>query len=131
MFTLIGKSEFGRINGLYQILETLLTQYPHLMLECCGGGGNRIDLGSLKRTHTCWCSDTMSHPHLYHAMLLNANILLPSNYLGSWMRVCMIYPSSAVWRGCRFCTDGLLTGQMIRVPMHAIGPESTRRFVIF
>ena len=83
MFTLIGKSEFGRINGLYQIWETLLTQYPHLMLECCGGGGNRIDLGSLKRTHTCWCSDTMSHPHLYHAMLLNANILLPSNYLGS------------------------------------------------
>ena len=75
MFTLIGKSEFGRINGLYQIWETLLTQYPHLMLECCGGGGNRIDLGSLKRTHTCWCSDTMSHPHLYHAMLLNAKHL--------------------------------------------------------
>ena len=35
------------VLGLYYILETLTTKYPHLLIEGCSGGGGRVDPGML------------------------------------------------------------------------------------
>jgi len=78
-----GKAQFAHVQGLYRVLETLLSRHPKLMLELCTGGGNRMDLGCLKRHHTCWFSDMSGHPHVVHAMQLSASTFLPAYYLGS------------------------------------------------
>lgn len=77
-----GKIYFKQIKGLYGVWEALGKQYPQLMIEACSGGGRRLDLGSMKRTHTAWANDDSSHPHIYHAMHLGGNTFLPPNYLG-------------------------------------------------
>ncbi len=43
--------------GLYRILETLLTDFPHLLFECCAGGGGRFDPGMLYYMPQTWTSD--------------------------------------------------------------------------
>jgi len=78
-----GKAQFAHVQGLYRILEALLSRHPKLMLELCCGGGNRMDLGCLKRHHTCWFSDQSAHPHVVHAMQLSASTFLPAHYLYS------------------------------------------------
>jgi hypothetical protein len=43
--------------GLYRVLETLLTKFPHILFEGCSGGGGRFDAGMLYYTPQIWCSD--------------------------------------------------------------------------
>ncbi len=43
--------------GLYRILETILTDFPHLLFECCSGGGGRFDPGMLFYMPQTWTSD--------------------------------------------------------------------------
>ena len=45
------------ILGLYDLLERLLTAFPHLLLEGCSGGGARFDPGMLYYSPQCWTSD--------------------------------------------------------------------------
>lgn len=45
------------VLGLYDLLERLLTRYPHLLIEGCSGGGGRFDAGMLYYTPQIWCSD--------------------------------------------------------------------------
>ena len=78
-----GKFDFAYLRGLYSFWEELLDRYPRLMLECIAAGGNRFDLGTMRRTHVGWFNDLMEHPHVYHTMQLGANSFLPAYYLGS------------------------------------------------
>ena len=77
------KVKFAHLAGLYRVWETLLERHPTLMLECCAGGGQRLDFGTMRRHHACWCSDSNAHPHIYHAMQAGGNAFFPANYLGS------------------------------------------------
>ncbi|HEY8590039.1 MAG TPA: alpha-galactosidase [Naasia sp.] len=43
--------------GLYGVLDTLRERHPALLIEACAGGGGRVDLGMLRRTHQVWTSD--------------------------------------------------------------------------
>lgn len=43
--------------GLYRVLETLTTRFPHILFEGCSGGGGRFDAGMLYYTPQIWCSD--------------------------------------------------------------------------
>ena len=43
--------------GLYRVLETLTTRFPHVLFEGCSGGGGRFDAGMLHYTPQIWCSD--------------------------------------------------------------------------
>ncbi len=81
-----GLAQARHIAGLYDLLDRLRTAYPDLLLEGCASGGRRIDLETIKRSHTFWKSDeTGSLPVLrFHetggnrflpAGLLNANLL--------------------------------------------------------
>ena len=78
-----GKVYFNQLKGLYGVWDALNEKYPQLMIESCAGGGRRLDLGSMKRTHTAWANDDSSHPHIYHTMQLGGNVFLPANYIGS------------------------------------------------
>ena len=45
------------VLGLYRVLETLTTRFPHILFEGCSGGGGRFDAGMLYYTPQIWCSD--------------------------------------------------------------------------
>lgn len=45
------------VLGLYRVLETFTTKFPHILFEGCSGGGGRFDAGMLYYTPQIWCSD--------------------------------------------------------------------------
>ncbi|MFC6465317.1 alpha-galactosidase [Marinilactibacillus sp. GCM10026970] len=45
------------ILGLYDMLETLVTEYPDILWESCSGGGGRYDPGMLYYMPQTWTSD--------------------------------------------------------------------------
>lgn len=60
--TWLGKERQGEfmhryIIGLYQVMETLIQKFPHILFEGCSGGGGRFDAGMLYYTPQIWCSD--------------------------------------------------------------------------
>lgn len=52
-----GRVLYDYVLGLYDFLERLHTDYPHVLLEGCSGGGGRFDAGMLYYTPQIWCSD--------------------------------------------------------------------------
>lgn len=45
------------VLGTYEIMDRLTTDFPHLLLENCSGGGGRFDPGMLYYSPQIWCSD--------------------------------------------------------------------------
>ena len=45
------------VLGLYELLEYLVQNHPHILLEGCSGGGGRFDAGMLYYAPQTWCSD--------------------------------------------------------------------------
>lgn len=45
------------VLGVYRLQERLVTEFPHLLLENCSGGGGRFDAGMLYYSPQIWCSD--------------------------------------------------------------------------
>lgn len=45
------------VLGVYDLLERLHCDYPHILIEGCCGGGGRFDGGMLYYTPQIWCSD--------------------------------------------------------------------------
>lgn len=43
--------------GVYDLLERLVTAFPHILLEGCSGGGGRFDAAMLYYSPQIWCSD--------------------------------------------------------------------------
>ena len=43
--------------GLYRVMETLVTAFPHILFESCSGGGGRFDPGILHYMPQTWTSD--------------------------------------------------------------------------
>lgn len=43
--------------GVYDMLEKLTTDFPHILLETCAGGGGRFDAGMLYYSPQIWTSD--------------------------------------------------------------------------
>lgn len=52
-----GSVLYDYILGLYEVLEKLVSQYPHVLIEGCSGGGGRFDAGMLYYTPQIWTSD--------------------------------------------------------------------------
>ncbi len=53
-----GITEIKYVEGEYRLLDALLARFPHLMIDNCSGGGNRIELETHMRCVFCWRSDT-------------------------------------------------------------------------
>lgn len=45
------------VLGVYETLEWLRRDFPHILIEGCAGGGGRFDAGMLYYTPQIWCSD--------------------------------------------------------------------------
>ncbi|MBQ6888087.1 MAG: alpha-galactosidase [Lachnospiraceae bacterium] len=45
------------VLGVYELQERMMTEFPHLLLENCSGGGARFDPGMLYYSPQIWCSD--------------------------------------------------------------------------
>ncbi len=43
--------------GLYRVLESITAAFPHILFECCSGGGGRFDAGMLYYMPQTWTSD--------------------------------------------------------------------------
>ena len=67
-------------EGLYRLLDELLARFPKLHLEACAGGGHRMDLGTLRRAHSCWMSDNSATIPAVRSRLKGMNRYLPGNY---------------------------------------------------
>lgn len=52
-----GRVLYDYVLGLYDFLERLHINYPHILIEGCSGGGGRFDAGMLYYTPQIWCSD--------------------------------------------------------------------------
>ncbi|MBQ8150444.1 MAG: alpha-galactosidase [Clostridia bacterium] len=45
------------VLGMYRLQERLVTEFTHILLENCSGGGARFDAGMLYYSPQIWCSD--------------------------------------------------------------------------
>lgn len=45
------------VLGTYELMERLVSSYPHILLENCSGGGGRYDPGMMYYSPQIWCSD--------------------------------------------------------------------------
>ncbi len=52
-----GITEIKYITNLYKFWDALLERFPHLMIDDCAGGGQRIDIEMLSRSVPLWRSD--------------------------------------------------------------------------
>jgi alpha-galactosidase len=66
--------------GLRAIMDRLLARHDDLLIELCAEGGNRIDLATLKRGHTCWISDACEIREVARTLQCGANRFLPGNF---------------------------------------------------
>lgn len=85
-----GRIQFAYVAGLYRVLDVLRERHPQWMIESCASGGRRIDLGTLRRSHTNWFSDSTINPAICRWMQLRSQLVLPG---------CAPNSSVAVMRG--------------------------------
>jgi hypothetical protein len=73
-----GWRQVQHVAGVHEILDRVLARCPGLLLEACCGGGRRMDLGLLRRSHTMWCSDLTTPAAVVRAHQSGGNRLLPA-----------------------------------------------------
>lgn len=90
------------VLGLYELQERLITEFPHLLLENCSGGGARFDAGMLYYSPQIWCSDDTDA--VERLMIQQGTALVyPLSTMGSHVSVC---PNHSVGRTTPFETRG-------------------------
>jgi alpha-galactosidase len=67
-------------EGLLILLDKIISRFPNLHIEACAGGGHRMDLGTLRRAHSCWMNDNSSVIRALRSRLKGMNHYLPGNY---------------------------------------------------
>ena len=79
----LGMMEIRYVEGLYEVLDAIRENHPQLLIEWDAGGGRRIDLESVRRSHTQWTSDIIGDVEKTRPHLTGANLFLPGNCLTS------------------------------------------------
>ena len=82
------ENEWGKIqnaygNGLFSLLDEFMAACPHVHIETCAGGGHRMDLGTLRRAHSCWMSDNAAGYDAIRRYQINMNRFLGPCYSNS------------------------------------------------
>ncbi len=78
-----GLAQIRHVEGLYELLDRLRAKYPDLLIEGCASGGRRIDLETVKRSHTFWKSDDTSRLPVMRFHETGGNCLLPGGLLNA------------------------------------------------
>lgn len=95
-----GRSGPGRdlawrhVASYYRLLDEVRAAFPDLIIENCTGGGGRIDLGMLRRTHTSWLSDNVNQ-FVRLGMFMAATSFLPPVICENWMVFSPQHPPEA------------------------------------
>ncbi|MBQ8978809.1 MAG: alpha-galactosidase, partial [Oscillospiraceae bacterium] len=90
------------VLGVYDLQERLCTEYPHILLENCSGGGARIDPGMLFYSPQIWASDdtdAIERLKIQHG----TSICYPASAMGAHVSDC---PNHTVGRSTPFETRG-------------------------
>jgi alpha-galactosidase len=74
---------------LYGVMERLAARFPRLLIENCCGGGGRLDLGILSRSHRTQITDEARPPRSVQ-ILNGVSLMLPPEYT-------MIFPHLPGW----------------------------------
>lgn len=80
-----GDGTFAHTHGVYAVKAFLRERFPHLVIEGCASGGNRIDFGILRHVHTYWLSDFTHRAANVRFHLTGAWFALPPRYLNTWV----------------------------------------------
>lgn len=90
------------VLGVYDLMNRLTTDYPHLLLENCSGGGARFDPGMLYYSPQIWCSDdtdAVERLKIQHG----TSLCYPCSAMGAHVSDC---PNHTVGRSTPFSTRG-------------------------
>ena len=90
------------VLGVYDVMNRLTTDYPHLLLENCSGGGARFDAGMLYYSPQIWTSDdtdAIERLKIQHG----TSICYPASAMGAHVSDC---PNHTVGRTTPFSTRG-------------------------
>jgi len=72
------------VQGIYEIKERIKKEFPQVSLECCSGGGGRVDYGMLKYCELALVSD--NHDPLTRLLIQEGySYIFPAKTMGSWV----------------------------------------------
>lgn len=98
----IGEFYHRYVLSVYKMQEKLCTEFPHLLLENCSGGGARFDAGMLYYSPQIWCSDDTDAIERLEIQEGTA-LIYPLSAIGSHVSVC---PNHTCGRVTPFKTRG-------------------------
>jgi alpha-galactosidase len=75
---------YAHTMGLYEVLAEVRAACPELVIENCASGGHRVDLGTLRHTHTNWVSDYTHRAASCRQHVEGAGLVLPLAHLNTW-----------------------------------------------
>jgi len=90
------------VLGVYELLDRLTTNYPHILLESCSGGGGRFDPGMLYYSPQIWCSDNTDAIERLKIQF-GTSLCYPASAIGAHVSDC---PNHIVGRTTPFKTRG-------------------------
>ncbi len=90
------------VLGVYDLMERLTTDYPHILLENCSGGGARFDPGMLYYSPQIWCSDDTDAIERLKIQY-GTSMCYPCSAMGAHVSDC---PNHTVGRSTPFTTRG-------------------------
>ncbi len=90
------------VLGVYELMERLTTDYPHLLLENCSGGGARFDPGMLYYSPQIWCSDDTDAVERLKIQY-GTSLCYPCSAMGAHVSDC---PNHTAGRSTPFATRG-------------------------
>jgi len=88
--------------AVYEMMERLTSDFPHILLENCSGGGGRFDAGMLYYSPQIWCSDDTDAIERLEIQRGTA-MVYPLSTMGAHVSDC---PNHAVHRTTPFETRG-------------------------
>ncbi len=90
------------VLGVYELMDRLTTDYPHILLENCSGGGARFDAGMLYYSPQIWCSDDTDAIERLKIQY-GTSLCYPCSAMGAHVSDC---PNHTVGRSTPFTTRG-------------------------
>lgn len=90
------------VLGVYDLMNRLTTDYPHILLENCSGGGARFDPGMLYYSPQIWCSDDTDAIERLKIQY-GTSMCYPCSAMGAHVSDC---PNHTVGRNTPFTTRG-------------------------
>ncbi len=99
-----GEGHHRFVLGLYDLLERLVSGYPHVLFEGCSGGGGRFDTAMLYYTPQIWCSDDTDAVERLEIQY-GTSFFYPVSSVGSHVSTC---PNHQTGRTTSFHTRGVV-----------------------